>query len=156
MRRVPFFDLRDWWFSDDRLSEIFKVEELGYIPFFPIQEQPEASAPYAVYHFERMTGDEDWWYQTDFIMIEIRVFDVMDAYESMNIMMDMANHGAISARDLSKWIVEEDRAQDFEFHSIQFYRGGKVEPPKEQGGEFKVEMTFSIDFSPLNGRYIDI
>lgn len=154
MRRVPLFDLRDWWFSDDKLREIFKVDEIGFIPFFPVQEQPEASLPYILYHFERSTGEESWWHQTDFIMIEVRAFDVQDLYETMNIMVDMANQGAVSARDISRWSVEEGRSQDFEFHLIKFYKGGKIEGPKEEGGEFKLKMTFYIEFSPLNGRYV--
>lgn len=153
-RRVPFFDLRDWWFSNQRLSEIFKVDSIGFIPFFPAQQQPESQAPYGIYHFERVNGQEAWYYSADFVMVELRAFDVQDLYECMNIMVDMSNKGAVSANALSRWITSQKRPDDFEYHTIEFYKGGSIEPPSEQGGEFSMKLTFSIEYSPRQGSFI--
>lgn len=153
-RRSPFFDLRDWWVSDERLQDLFKIEERGFAPFFPIQQQPESEPPYVIYDFKKVTGKEAWFYHADFVFMEINVVDFQDGYEIMNIMIDIANKGAISARDLSHWLRSENRRQDFEFHSIQFEEAGKADPSQEQGGVIKIPVSFSIEYSPLRGNYI--
>lgn len=153
-RRSPIFDLRDWWMSNQRLREIFRVDQLGFAPFFPIQQQPESQPPYVIYDFRKVTGREAWFYHADFLFMEINVIDFQDGYEIMNIMIDMANKGAVSARDLSHWLRSENRRQDFELHSIQFEEGGKADPSQEQGGEIKIPVSFSIEYSPIKGNYI--
>ena len=153
-RRSPIFDLRDWWLSNSRMKEIFKVEERGYPPFFPIQQQPESEPPYVVYDFKKTTGAEAWFFHCDVFIMEITAIDFQDAYEAVNIMIDMANKGAISARDLSLWIRSEGRREDFQIHSIEFDGAGKVDPAEEQSGEIKVPVSFSIEYSPLTGNYI--
>lgn len=153
-RRSPIFDLRDWWMSNQRLREIFKVDTRGFPPFFPVQQQPESEPPYVVYDFKKVTGREAWFYHVDFLYMEINVIDFQDAYEAMNIMIDMANKGAVSARDLSHWLRSERRRQDFELHSIEFEQAGNSQPSDEQGGEIKVSVAFSIQYSPLKGNYI--
>lgn len=153
-RRSPFFDLRDWWVSDPRLREILRVDELGYAPFFPIQEQPESKEPFIVYKFEKYSEANNWWVHSDFIYMEIYFSDFQDGYEIMNIMVDKANKGAISARDLTHWLKSENRKLDFEYHMIHFIEGGRPDPAKEQGGEMKIEVSFAIDYSPLKGSYI--
>jgi len=153
-RRSPFFDLRDWWMSNSRLREIFRVDELGYVPFFPIQEQPESSEPFVVYKFEKTSTASEWWMHCDFIYMEIYFTDFQDGYEILNIMIDMANKGAISARDLTHWVKSQDRALDFEYHTIDYIKGGRPDPAKEQAGDMKIEVAFAIDYSPLQGSYI--
>lgn len=153
-RRSPIFDLRDWWLSNPRLRELFRVEERGFPPFFPVQQQPESQTPYVVYDFKKITGREAWYYHVDFLYMEINVIDFQDAYEIMNIMIDMANKGAVSARDLSQWLRSQNRRQDFEIHAIEFEKAGEAQPSEEQGGEIKVSVSFSIQYSPLYGNYI--
>jgi hypothetical protein len=153
-RRSPFFDLRDWWVSDSRLREILKVDELGFAPFFPIQEQPESVEPFVVYKFEKYSHPSNWWMHYDIIYMEIYFTDFQDAYEIINIMIDKANKGAISARDLTHWLKSENRPMDFEFHTIEYIDGGRPDPAKEQAGEMKIEAAFAIEYSPLKGNYI--
>lgn len=154
LRRSPFFDLRDWWVSDPRLKELLKVDQIGFAPFFPIQQQPESTQPFIVYKFEKYSSPGEWWMHSDLIYMEIYFSDFQDAYEIMNIMIDKANKGAASARDLSQWLRSENRAIDFEFHSIEFLDGGRPDPAKEQSGDMKIEVAFAIEYSPLTGRDI--
>lgn len=153
-RRSPIFDLRDWWMSNPRLKEIFKIDQRGFAPFFPVQQQPESEVPYVVYDFKRITKREAWFYQADVLYMEINVIDFQDGYEIIGIMIDMANKGAISARDLSHWLRSENKRQDFELHSITFEGAGEAEPSSEQGGEIKISALFTIEYSPLQGNYI--
>jgi hypothetical protein len=153
-RRSPIFDLRDWWASDDRLRELLRVDELGYVPFFPIQEQPESVEPFIVYKFEKISEPEAWWIHYDFIYMEIYFSDFQDAYEIINIMIDKANKGAISARDLTHFLKKEQKPVDFEYHTIEYIDGGRPDPAKEQAGDMKIEAAFAISYSPLNGSYI--
>jgi hypothetical protein len=153
-RRSPFFDLRDWWVSDPRLRELLRVDELGYAPFFPIQQQPESTEPFIVYKFEKYSEPEAWWIHYDLIFMEIYFTDFQDGYEIVSLMIDKANKGAISARDLTHFLKEEGKPLDFEYHVVEYIEGGRPDPSKEQGGDMKIQAAFSIAYSPLKGSYI--
>jgi hypothetical protein len=152
--RIPFYDIRDWWFSNQDLRSIFNVDSIGYIPCFPGAQQPEAPYPHIVYQIERNISRKEWWQVKDYIFMDIRCKDISQAYNAVNIMIDMASQGALSAREINKWLVDQDRAVDFEYHCIEFDKMGDIEAAMEQGGDFGVPVGFTVDFSPRSGRLI--
>lgn len=154
MRRTPFFDLRDWWLSDERLSELMQAQARGIVPFFPAQKPPEADSPYVIYKYKKFSSPFEWWTQKEFIFIEISAKNFEDMYEISSIMIDYANKGDLSARDLTRWLIENNRKIDFEIHSIYLDNIGDVDPSKEEGGDIKITASFCIEYSPLKGRHI--
>lgn len=152
--RSPFFDLRDWWLSDPDIRSFFKVDQTGVVPFYPIQQPAEASRPYVIYKYKTMSPAAEWWYRREFIFMQISGNNFQQIYEVINRMIDYANQGAISARDLGIWIKQNNRPHDFELHSIHLDRVGDSDPAFEEGGDFKIEVSFYIDYSPLKGRNI--
>lgn len=151
-RRIPFFDVRDWLMSDERMQRLFSSPDGNKI--FPSAEPPEASLPFIVYFSEREVYQNAWWMSCDFVNLNIRALDIQDVYEAINVIQDYLSQGAISARDLTLWLKAEGRSVDFEYHSIEVISSKKAEIPKERGGQLGMDITIAIDFSPISGRYI--
>lgn len=152
--RSPFFDLRDWWMSDSNIRSFFRVDQTGMVPFYPIQQPPESARPYVIYKYRTISPASEWWYRREFIFMQISGNNFQQIYEVINRMIDYANQGAISARDLSIWLKNNNRRQDFELHSIHLDRVGDSDPAFEEGGDIKIDVSFYIDYSPLQGRNI--
>lgn len=154
MRRMAFYDLRDWIISDQRIRQLLKIDEKGVVPFFPSADQPESSLPYVRYEVDRRVSVDKWWMHTEGVILDIFSEDVEDSNEVFNIIIDYASQGDDSARELERWILQENRSRTFEYHSIEYMSGGQLSAPEEQGGgSFKTGMIL-IHYSPLSGRLI--
>jgi hypothetical protein len=153
-RRLAFYDLRDWWASDPRVRDILEIDEKGILPFFPAANQPESVPPYIRYDVDRRISVNKWWQHTEAVILDIFTEDIEDANELENIFIDYSSQGDESARDLEIWIAGQNRARSFEFHSIEYFGGGELNPPKEQGGVNYKTLAFLIHYSPMSGRLI--
>ena len=152
-RRLAFYDVRDWVISDPRMSELLKING-GLVPIFPASSNPESQLPYIRYDIDRRISTNKWWIHTEAILLDIFSEDIEDANEIFNIFVDYLSQGDESARELERWILNEQKQKDFEFHSIEFFSGGEFEAPEEQGGKIARTVAFLIHYSPIQGRLI--
>jgi len=153
MKRLAFYDLRDWWLSDERVSELLRTSR-GISPFFPAADQPESSLPYIRYDVDRRISTDQWWVHHEGVLLDIFTESVDESNELINIILDYSSQGDESARALERWILQTGRKKDFEFHSIEYLEGGNINPPDEQGGSVYRSFMLLIRYSPLEGRLI--
>lgn len=160
--RLPFYDLRDWWLSDQRVQELIVDPRTSITsggldlsnPFFPVAQQPEGGFPYIRYTTARDVAFPQWWMQTEQIGLELFMVGINDSSEVLNKFISMAARGDDSARDLELWLRNEGRAVDFAYHSIQYIGGGDISATNEEGGAHSRIMMFNILYSPLDGMGI--
>jgi hypothetical protein len=153
MRRLAFYDLRDWWLADERIAQLLRTDR-GFSPFYPAADQPESSLPYIRYDVDRRIDTNTWWIYNEGILLDIFTESIDDSNEIMNRILDYSVQGDESARELERWIIQENRPKDFEFHSIEYLEGGNINPPDEQGGSVYRSLMLLIRYSPLEGRLI--
>jgi hypothetical protein len=162
-RRLAFYDLKDWWLSNERVQELLVNPRTGVFasdPFFPVAQQPEGGFPYVRYTVAREVGFPTWWMHTEMVGIDLYMSVILHSTEILNIFIDMAGRGDQSADDLNRWLEQRNqqlatpRPIDFEYHSIQFVGGGDIGASNEEGGAFSRIMMFNIDYSPRGGRNI--
>jgi hypothetical protein len=154
-RKMAFFDLRDWWLSDERIADALNVTESNPSPFFPFSEPPEANLPYIIYDLEKSIGTANaWWMHTERIYIKIVDSDIDNIFYLANLLTDVASQGADAANDLHRWLISEGRDPDFEYHTIEYIGGRQEKDPAERGGATEYELGFIIDYSPKTGKYI--
>jgi hypothetical protein len=152
-RRLAFYDVRDWVTSDPRLSQLLNING-GIVPIFPAASNPESVLPYIRYDIDRSISTNKWWIHSEAVILDIFTEDVEDANEIVNIFIDYLSQGDDSARELERWILQEQKQKDFEFHSIEFFSGGEFQAPEEQGGKIARSIAFVLHYSPLQGRLI--
>jgi len=167
-KRIGFYDLRDWWLSEQRLRELLVDPRLSQgndaDPFYPVAQQPESGFPYIRYGIGRDVAPSQWWMRTEQVMLEIFMLDIVESNEVVNIMIDMAGRESDSATDLTNWLVERNNELqeqeeppvpiDYVYHSIKYMGSGEIEATEEEGGHHSVGLMFSIYLSPKNGRGI--
>lgn len=151
---MGIFDLRDWWMSHEEFAEIFNLQPGDPAPFFPFSEPSEVTPPMVIYQAHKYSSADQWWMHYEKVYLRIVSFDVDDIFKMTNVMIDIAGKGAISARDMSKWIKSEGRTEYYEYHCIDYIGGRNDTPPKERGGVYEYEIGFLIDYSPRKGSYI--
>ena len=158
--RLAFYDLRDYWLSDNRVAELLDLENREEIdgvkikPFFPSAQQPETKFPYARYNVKRIIGYPQWWMHTEIVGIELYAVNLDVSNELINIFIDMAGRLDSSADELERWIAAEGRDRHFEYHHLEWVDGGDMEAPGEEGGAIGRPLNFAISYSPLKGRGI--
>lgn len=156
--KLAFFDLRDWWLSDDdvRAALVTPRLNLGKFadPFYPVSQQPEGDYPYARYTVSRTVNFPQWWIHTEQVGIDLYMMNIMDSTKVFNAFVDMASRGDESARDLHHWLQSQAEPTDFEYHSIEYVGGGDISPGNEEGGHHSRIMMFNINYSPRTGRDI--
>jgi hypothetical protein len=153
MRRLAFYDLRDWWLSDERIAELLQTNR-GFSPFFPAADQPESSLPYIRYDVDRRIDTNQWWMYNEGVLLDIFTESIDDSNEIMNRILDYSVQGDASARSLERFILQSGKKKEFEFHSIEYIEGGGINPPDEQGGASYRSFMLLIRYSPLEGRLI--
>lgn len=151
---MGIFDLRDWWMSNPDFAEIFGLSPGDFPPFYPFSEPSEVALPIIVYEARKYSSADQWWMHYERVYLRIIAFDVDDIFKMTNIMIDMAGKGAISARDMSKWMKSQGKTEYNEYHLIDYVGGRADSPPKERGGAYEYEIGFTIEYSPRQGSYI--
>lgn len=157
-RRLAFYDLRDWWLSHARVSELLDAGRSGLYggtPFFPVAQQPEGGFPYVRYTVARQTGFPQWWMHTETVGLDIFAVDIEDSTELLNIFLGLTDQGSVSAQELQRWVSSQSgRDEDFEFHSLEWAGGGDIGTPSEEGATHNRIAMFNITYSPLSGHNI--
>lgn len=151
--RLPSFDVFAWWLSDPDIATLLNYPDGGF-PFYPVSEQPESGFPHVRYTTAQEVHFPQWYLRTELLGLDIYMGDIMDSTELVNRLMDHSIEGAKAARDLSKWLRDNGRQIDFEFHSITWIGGGDIGAPEEEGGAHSRIANFAIQFSPLAGTRI--
>lgn len=153
MKRLAFYDVKEWWLSDTRIAELLRIDR-GISPFFPAADQPESSLPYVRYDVDRRISTNQWWMYNEGVMLDIFTESIEDSNEIMNRILDYSVQGDESARELERWMAQTGKEREFEFHSIEYLEGGNINPPDEQGGSIYRSFLILIQYSPLQGRLI--
>lgn len=150
-RRLPFYDLRDWFLSNNRFSQLMGVgsgSESRNV-FYPAAQQPEGGFPYILYNSRQVRILPDWWMREDFISMELFIEDIEDSTEVLNIMIEMAGRYDASAQSLQSWVKGSfGRPDNFIYHYIMFSGAGDLTPPDEEGAVYGRGITFGIVYSP--------
>lgn len=155
--RLPSFDVFDWWLADPDIANLLDYDPNGdewEYPFYPVSEQPESGFPQVRYTTAQEVHFPQWWIRTELLGLDIYMADIMDSTRLLNNLMDYSIDGAKAARELQRWIRNEGRSEDFEYHSITWIGGGDIGAPEEEGGAHSRIANFAIQYSPLAGTRI--